>query len=192
MPGWKNVSEIEPGLWLGNLVAARSTRSLSERGITHILSVCTDPIPAESPESGMTHMRIPVDDVDYADLLIHLPAACRFIHQARQHRGTVLVHCAYGQSQSAVVVAAYLMWSRPEPMNASQALDMVRRRREQIWPNPGFVEQLVLFQLCQYNPTPSNGIYWNWRHQIERRLRAASQASGSGGSHSGPPTGSSS
>ena len=49
-------------------------------------------------------------------------------------------------------------------------LDLVR---DHIWPNPGFQEQLVLFELCQYAPSPSNGIYVNWRTQLDRRLAAA-------------------
>jgi hypothetical protein len=43
--------------------------------------------------------------------------------------------------------------------------------REQIWPNPGFFEQLVLFELCGYNPGDRNGIYANWLHKINRRLK---------------------
>lgn len=52
-------------------------------------------------------MRISIEDVDYADLLSHLPAACRFIDQAMRDGGTVLVHCVQGLSRSAAVIAAY-------------------------------------------------------------------------------------
>ncbi|KAJ7803701.1 hypothetical protein B0H14DRAFT_3776843 [Mycena olivaceomarginata] len=129
----KNVDAIiENKLYLGNLVAARSTRSLSERRITHVFSVCADPIPAELPESGIRHMRIPVEDVDYADLLIHLPSACQFIDHAIRSGGRI-----------------WFTMSR------------------QIWPNAGFQEQLVLFELCQYQPSPS------WRYKLDRQLRAA-------------------
>lgn len=88
-------------------MAARSTRSLTENRITHILSVCRDDIPAELPEAGFCHMRIAIEDVDYADLLIHLPSACRFIDTALRSGGNVLVHCGQGLSRSAAVVAAY-------------------------------------------------------------------------------------
>lgn len=90
-----------------SILAARSSRSLTERRITHILSVCPDPIPAELSASGVSHKRIAVDDVDYEDLLIHLPDACRFIDQALRDGGNVLVHCVQGISRSATVVAAY-------------------------------------------------------------------------------------
>ena len=39
--------------------------------------------------------------------------------------------------------------------------------RDQIWPNPGFQYQLILFELCQYLPSPSNGIYTEWRARLE-------------------------
>lgn len=42
--------------------------------------------------------------------------------------------------------------------------------RDQIWINPGFHQQLVLFELCRYAPSPSDGIYVQWRSQIDRHL----------------------
>ncbi|KAF7301859.1 MAP kinase phosphatase 2 [Mycena indigotica] len=169
---WRNVDPIiENKLYLGNLVAARSTRSLTERRITHVLSVCKEPIPAELPQSGIQHMRIGIEDVDYADLLIHLPSACQFIHTAMQSGGAILVHDVQGVSRSAAVVAAYLMWS--QRLSATKALETIRRSRDQIWPNAGFQEQLVLFELCQYAPSPMNGIYRSWRTKLEQQLRAA-------------------
>ncbi|KAI6130368.1 phosphatases II [Pisolithus croceorrhizus] len=149
--GWKNVDAIIEGkLYLGNIHAARSSRSLTERRITHIISVCSDPIPAEVPESGISHLRISVEDVDFADILIHLPIACHFIDQAIRSGGTVLVHCHQGLTRSATVVAAYLMCTRR--IDTTQAMSVVREAREQVWFNAGFQEQLVLFELCRYQP----------------------------------------
>jgi hypothetical protein len=125
-----------------SIMAARSTRSMTENRITHIVSVCADPIPGEVPASGICHMRIPVEDVDYADLLIHLPSACQFIDHALRSGGVVFVHCVQGISRSAAVVAAYcrlsififqltsfhpkhaVMWSRR--ICSTQALNIVR------------------------------------------------------------------
>lgn len=107
---------------LCSILSARSSRSLTERRISHILSVCPDPIPAELPESGLTHMRISVEDVDYADLLLYLPAACRFIDQAIRNGGTVLVHDVQGLSRSATVVAAYCESSVPRVYPISHTL----------------------------------------------------------------------
>ncbi|KAH7931197.1 phosphatases II [Leucogyrophana mollusca] len=168
--GWKNVNAVIEGkLYLGNILAATSTRSLTERRITHIVSVCCDPIPAEVPESGIAHMRISVEDVDYADILIEMPRACRFIDQAIRGGGTVLVHCGQGLTRGATIVAAYLMCTKR--ISASQAMDEVRKAREQAWFNAGFQEQLVLFELCRYAPSPSCGIYASWRSNVAKHLR---------------------
>ncbi|THH10023.1 hypothetical protein EW146_g8501 [Bondarzewia mesenterica] len=189
--GWKNVSAVIEGrLFLGNLVSAQSTRSLTERRITHIVSVCTDPIPAEHPQSGIRHIRIPVHDADHEDLLIWMPHACRFIEDALRAGGVVLVHGVYGLSRSATVMAAYLMYSRR--ISSTDALDTVRRgkapppssqsepdltshpcdtAREQIWPNAGFLEQLSMFEMCRYAPSMNEGIYVRWRQHMDRRLQ---------------------
>ena len=127
--------------------AAISPRALADRRITHIVSVGNEPIPADNPASGIRHLRIRVEDVDYADLLIHLPAACRFIDEALSTGGVVLVHCVQGLSRSATVVAAYcgltvlpftfsasidftisVMYSRR--VEASEAMEIVRRGTE--------------------------------------------------------------
>jgi len=112
------VLPLEPS-WIINtpfsLVAARATRTLSERGVTHIVSVCTDAIPADVPAGGIKQLRISIPDIPIADLLIHFPAACRFIHQALAEGGVVLVHSNEGKSRAAAVVAAYVSTStRPD------------------------------------------------------------------------------
>ena len=91
-----------------SLTTASTPQGLHERKITHIVSVCNEPIPAHHPQSGYVIHKIPVEDSPTEDLLIHLPAACQFIHNAMQTPGAVvLVHCVQGLSQSACVVAAY-------------------------------------------------------------------------------------
>ena len=122
--------------------AAISPRALADRRITHIVSLGSEPIPADNPASGIRHLRIRVEDIDYADLLIHLPVACRFIEDAISTGGVVLVHCVQGLSRSAAVVAAYcmsrvlfspssradviaVMYSRR--IEATEAMEIVRR-----------------------------------------------------------------
>jgi len=166
--GFKNVSVIIDGrLFLGNLVSAQSTRSLTERRITHIVSVCTEPIPAEHPQSGIRHLRVPVQDQPNEDLLIWMPHACRFIDEALRSGGVVLVHGVHGLSRGATIMAAYLMWSRR--VSAGEAIDIVRRTREQIWINQSFQRQLSLFELCRYAPSMEEGIYVRWRQSLSGR-----------------------
>jgi len=55
--------------------------------------------------------------------------------------------------------------------SAAEAQDVVRRAREQVWINPGFQEQLVLWGICQYNVTADNGVYKKWRMKIDSALQ---------------------
>ncbi|KAL5511943.1 hypothetical protein ACEPAH_5162 [Sanghuangporus vaninii] len=184
--GWRNHADpiIEGKLYLGNLTTASTPQGLHERKITHIVSVCNEPIPAHHPQSGYVIHKIPVEDEPTEDLLIHFPAACQFIHNAMVTPGAVvLVHCVQGLSRSAAVVAAYLMWSRR--LSATDALTVVRQAREQIWLNPSFQEQLVVFEACRYAPHPNDGVYRKWRFQLEEaRRRIAAQSARAAGSSS--------
>ena len=55
--------------------------------------------------------------------------------------------------------------------SATEAQDVVRRAREQVWFCPGFQEQLVIWGICRYNITPDNGVYKKWRMKIESSLK---------------------
>ena len=85
-----------------SLAAAKSIDLRRQFGITHLLSVCQD-----FPPEGPNHLIISVQDSEYDDILIHLPAACRFIQNTVESGGRVLVHCHMGISRSATVIAAY-------------------------------------------------------------------------------------
>jgi len=176
--GWRNHSDsvIEGKLYLGNLTTASTPQSLHERKITHIVSCCFEPIPAHHPASGYIIHKIPVNDTLTDNILIHLPAACQFIHAAMSDpQSVVLVHCVQGLSRSATVVAAYLMWARR--MSATDALTVVRQAREQVWVNPSFHEQLVVFEACRYNPHAGDGIYVKWFNKLQDAQRRAASGS---------------
>lgn len=76
-------------LYVGGIWALRRSDSLTERRITHVLSmVGFNPSnlknfkdePWSHYGKGFEHLLIDIDDVDDADLLIELPRAVRFIH----------------------------------------------------------------------------------------------------------------
>lgn len=56
-------------------------------------------------------------------------------------------------------------------LSATEAQDVVRRAREQVWFRAGFQEQLVIWEICQYNVTKDNGVYKKWRMKLESSLR---------------------
>jgi dual specificity phosphatase 12 len=59
-----------------------------------------------------------------------------------------------------------------EALSSVDAQQRVRDAREQIWIRPGFVEQLVLFGLCQYQPHEGHPIYRQWRTRVIQALQS--------------------
>lgn len=153
------VSEIlKDQLYLGNLSAALSVEQRDRLSITHIVSVCPD-----YPSTGPKHLTIPVQDSELENLLIHLPDACNFIHNALQQGGRILLHCVMGVSRSTTVLAAYLMKTRN--MRAPDAIHFIQQRRPQARPNYGFIKQLDIFEKCGYAPSSSHPQYRSWKRR---------------------------
>ncbi|KAF9780038.1 protein-tyrosine phosphatase-like protein [Thelephora terrestris] len=151
---------IDGRLYIGSLQVALSSSQRSALGITHVLSVCPE-YPAE-PED-VHHLCIPVQDSEFENLLVQLPAACSFIQNAIDGGGKVLVHCVMGVSRSATVICAYLMMTRQ--LSVEKALGYLRDRRPQVHPNYGFLKQLHAFAACNYKPAPCNSAYRTWKRR---------------------------
>ncbi|KAJ7184546.1 protein-tyrosine phosphatase-like protein [Mycena filopes] len=159
-----SVDEIlKDQVFLGNLAAFESAATKKELGITHIISVC--PVPVSATEEN-NHLVIPVADSEYADLLIHLPDACRFIEDALANGGRVLIHCVMGVSRSTTVLAAYLMKTRS--WTTSAAISFIQQFRPRVQPNYGFVKQLDAFLECGYAPSPTHPAYKSWKRRQKR------------------------
>ena len=71
----------------------------------------------------------------------HFDETYRFIKEAKDQNGIVLVHCKMGMSRSASSVIAYLM--KEYEMNNEDALKKVRNDRPIVQPNESFARQLV-------------------------------------------------
>lgn len=84
-----DMSEVLEKLYLGSEMAV-DAEQLRKLGLTHILTVCHKPLPAEH-HAGFSYLYVSANDVEDADLLTRLPDCFRFIDEGRQ-QGGVLVH----------------------------------------------------------------------------------------------------
>lgn len=166
------MDEILPGrLYLGSQYAAghkdgligqqmeakQALEFLKRHGITHILAVapCEEKFPKE-----FHYLTLPLSDSSTFDLLSRLETTNAFISKAlkeeddaviidgvpnegKRGQTAVLVHCQLGQSRSAAVVMAYLMWSRG--ISFSSAFDFVKSKRSLI-SDEKFGEQLKRYE----------------------------------------------
>ncbi|KAK0046021.1 dual specificity protein phosphatase 12 [Biomphalaria pfeifferi] len=134
---------IVEGLYLGGVMAALNEHDLQVKNVTHILSVDEKPLP-EILTSKYSYKHVFALDLYDFNLLDLFPECFLFIDQAREGRGTVLVHCQAGISRSSTVVAAYLM--QKHLVTKDKALEIIAAVRHFIRPNDGFQEQLQLFE----------------------------------------------
>ncbi|KAI9465904.1 hypothetical protein BJY52DRAFT_1113303 [Lactarius psammicola] len=142
---YHHLDQVTPGLWVGDLHSAKDADSLKANNIQSILTVMRGRL--SIPETFIRH-QIPLDDTEEADVLQHLIPAITFIQAELDKDRGVLVHCQAGASRSATVTAAYVMYS--QNLDASTAIDLIRKVRPSINPNAGFMAQLEIFHQASY------------------------------------------
>lgn len=140
-------NESNQVIYLSGDSGANDFAKLSELGITHILNV-SDCIPNYYENTNsITYMRVPIQDYGSICLRDYFTEVFKFITNALESGGRILVHCFAGKSRSASFVIAYLM--QRYRMNFIEALQHVQTHRAVVEPNLGFELQLHEYEkLC--------------------------------------------
>lgn len=198
--GWVDRVPRAGNLYIGGLYALYQTDLIKAAGITHVLSVIDyDPLLQER-FSHLKHFHIRADDHPNANLLQYFEQGVRYIDEAlgdvdsntsasnggqkkQDHHGGVFVHCAMGKSRSATLVVAYLIWKyKLDPVTA---LDQLCEGRPVCDPNPGFKEQLEVWQnMCNTESVQEKrrlyeewekdrflGEYWEWDERRKNKSK---------------------
>jgi protein-tyrosine phosphatase len=148
------MSEIIPGkLYLGSMHDATELSWLKSHGITDVITVAIlndEDLVGISDllvQAKFNHHYFPAYDITAQNLDELFPAIFAIIDSS----GTpipkpkvVLVHCMMGISRSATIVLAYLMYSRK--MRLDDATRHVLQQRLCIFPNDGFIRQLIKYE----------------------------------------------
>lgn len=203
--GWVDQVPRAGKLYIGGLYALYQTDLIRAAGITHVLSVIDyDPALKERfPELKLKHLHIRADDHPNENLLQHFEEVVRWMDGALEKvessgdltgrldgkgrdgddEGGVFVHCAMGKSRSATLVVAYLMWKYK--LDPKVALDQLCEGRPVCDPNPGFKEQLEVWEeMCkkdsaaerkkiydEWEKTRFTGEYWEWDVRRSEKAR---------------------
>ena len=150
------ISEIEPGLYLGDLGSSYRRDILAENKITAMVSLSDGRSAMWSSPANRAlvpkdrHFFLPCLDTSTQDLVKDFAEIYDFMDDKLQdpgETGNVLVHCTMGVSRSTTIVVAYLM--RKQGLSRDDALAVVKKSRK-VKPNPNFMEQLEVWAETNY------------------------------------------
>jgi len=141
-------SKILDFLFLGDEESSLSQDVLANLGITHVVSVL--PLSPDSAKFApiIKYCQCPIEDFSSRDIRAYFELARVFTDEAKKINGKVLVHCLAGVSRSPTVVISYIMQALK--MSLREAFHHVLSRRSVIGPNPGFLQQLIQYEVTLF------------------------------------------
>jgi dual specificity phosphatase 12 len=126
-------------------------------GFTHCLSL--SPSAAFPNNIGLKHNHIEIPQSNKAGLLLALPVIRKTIQDVLDNRGRILLHCLT-ESTAAIVVCAYLMWSRRSSYN--QAFRTLHDALPLFNPTDNFTKLLELYAACNCSPSSDHPALQDW------------------------------
>jgi len=129
-------------LLLGDMTAAFNAKDLKKKGVNTVLTVAVR-LGITYKRNELSHKTYPALDSETYDLSKYFEDSFNYIDEALKN-GSVLVHCAAGISRSSTIVIAYLM--KKKNWSLDEAYKFVKKKRNVICPNSGFVKQLRSYQ----------------------------------------------
>lgn len=141
-----NSTRILDHIFLGGQEACSEKSTMTFLKITHVLNVsceCENLFP-----DSFEYLRIPVKDSTDESIKPHFESACSFLEEVKEAGTACLVHCMSGMSRSSAFVLAHMVKSLG--MTLRDAMVHTKERRPRASPNPGFMAQLVEWEVEQH------------------------------------------
>lgn len=165
MKGMKGpyLNQVTSNLAISDVWAAKNSDMLKKAGITHIVTLLSYSNIRPVPE-GIKNLEMDILDYPDENIIDELKVTNKFIDDAIQSGGSVLVHCQAGISRSCTVLCAYLMKSKG--ISRDEAFRMVKEKRAWVKPNDGFWEQLEVYGKCGCDPKKGMPEYDAWEKKF--------------------------
>eukprot|EP01112_Ceratiomyxa_fruticulosa_P009760 TRINITY_DN2558_c0_g1_i3.p1 TRINITY_DN2558_c0_g1~~TRINITY_DN2558_c0_g1_i3.p1 ORF type:complete len:219 (+),score=37.77 TRINITY_DN2558_c0_g1_i3:161-817(+) len=140
---------ILPNLFLGSYHSTQNKDHLKSLEIKYILNLC--PSKNLFPDD-FVYLHCAIRDSSDEDVLSLFPKLFSFIEQGSEGESCLVV-CSAGVSRSPTVLLAFLM---SKGMTLKEAYELVRSKRKQIAPNPGFWRQLLKYEISIFGEQTLN------------------------------------
>jgi len=135
-------SKILDWLYLGSYRNACDKQGIKDLGINYVLNCAIECKESFPPEVKYCHLKL--SDSPNFRIINFLDKATAFIQQAQNNNGIILVHCQLGISRSTTCVIAYFI--KYLGYTAMSALNFIKKKRTQVMPNFGFLNQLMIYE----------------------------------------------
>lgn len=141
------MTEIIPGLWIGDREIALNTKWLKQNKITVLIN-CTKSIPFPDSDNGLNHvLRVSVNDNLEPDEIEKMkkyldPVSDKIAEWLPNHN--ILVHCYAGRQRSSSVILSYLI--RYGELTLDNAIELLRSKKpDTCTPKFNFYESFASF-----------------------------------------------
>lgn len=134
-----HIQHVLPGLFIGDLHAARNLKVLTKLRISHIVNLSGH---EPSFPDQFFYQNINIADSPKTNIKRYFTVTNWLIQGALKGGNNVLVHCAAGISRSATIVLAYILF-RNTSWTVNRALTFLISKRSIVHPNEGFMKQLI-------------------------------------------------
>ena len=128
--------EIYGGIFMGPFQSAFKTGELIEQGVTHILNVTCKAYTKR--DSYFKYLDLQIYDEPQENVKKYFRITNRFINEALNSGGKILVHSIEGKSRCATFILAYLICN--EGIKLREGLQLLRQYVGEVEPNEGFMQ----------------------------------------------------
>jgi protein-tyrosine phosphatase len=134
-------TEIVDKVYLGNVKHSQNKSILEKLQISSIIDISNDNV---TPIPFIEYLTFNVDDQMETNIHQFFKPTFEFINKSLENNKAVLVHCTFGISRSPTLVTSYLM--KQYSWSLEKSLKFIKEKREVIFPNEGFMSQLIEFE----------------------------------------------
>ncbi|OMJ67303.1 hypothetical protein SteCoe_35576 [Stentor coeruleus] len=103
----EKISQITENLFMGDLEGAQNHELLEKFKIKHVIE-----IEADEQKPKVNSLKIFINEDEIIHFKASIKKALKFLHYYIMQNKNVLVHCKDGQSNSAPIIIAYIMYAK--------------------------------------------------------------------------------